>query len=84
MYGKNPDQPTCRSERAASTRITPVPEILLNGELVNLQSELRDHSEEMVEYVRLDPFVLFPYLVAGEEIDLDRHTVLGGLKLADD
>ena len=38
----------------------------------------------MIEYIRLDAFVFFPYFIAGKEIDLDRHTVFCRLQLADD
>ena len=37
----------------------------------------------MVEYIRLDPFIFFPYFIPGEEINLDGNTIFRGLKLAD-
>ena len=29
----------------------------------------------MVEYIRLDPFIFFPYFIPGEEINLDGNTI---------
>ena len=52
--------------------------------LIHLQLELGNHCEEMVEDIRLDALVFFPYFIAGEKIDLDRYAIFSRLQLADD
>ena len=52
--------------------------------LTHLQLELGNHCEEMVEDIRLDTLVFFPYFIAGEKIDLDRYAIFSRLQLADD
>ena len=52
--------------------------------LIHLQLEFGNHCEEMVENIRLDALVFFPYFIAGEKIDLDRYAIFSRLQLADD
>ena len=52
--------------------------------LVYLQTELWYDGNQMIEYIRLDPFVVFPHFVAGEEIDFYRKPIFGDLLLRND
>ena len=49
--------------------------------LVEVEAELRSHSQKVVEDVGLDGLELIPYLVCQKEIHLDREPELTGFPL---
>ncbi len=50
----------------------------------DVEAELGEDGQEVVEDVALDALVFDPAVVVGEDVDLDRQAVFGGLQLPDE
>jgi len=67
--------------RAQHRRQQTGPQIRTTGLLVQAQAELRQHRQQVIENIPLNPLVISPRRGAGEAIDFQRNTLRGGLHL---
>ena len=51
--------------------------------LIQFQIKLLYHHQQMIEYIGLNTFVFFPYLVSGKEVNLNGNSISGHFLLAD-
>ena len=59
------------------------PAHLLIRILIQFQIKLLYHHQQMIEYIGLNTFVFFPYLVSGKEVNLNGNSISGHFLLAD-